>query len=106
MKSFLRIEYHRNTNEPVAICIHVPHLKYCLRQKKVDYEQGVLTNLTSVYANMCKGGVLRTFLSLDSSLSEIPKGIKGRKTKGAVYQRCVEIQSSCSHQRRSFGNYR
>ena len=29
-------------NEPVAICIHVPHLKYCLRQKKVDYEQGVL----------------------------------------------------------------
>ena len=54
---------------------------------------GVLTNLTS-YANMCKGGVLRTFLPLDSSLSEIPKDIKGRKTKGAVYQRCVEIQSS------------
>ena len=43
---------------------------------------------------MCKGGVLRTFLSLDSGLSEIPKGIKGQKTKGAVYQRCVEIQSS------------
>ena len=33
------------------------------------------------------------FLSVDSKLPDIPKGRKGRKADGAVYQRCIEINA-------------
>ena len=37
--------------------------------------------------------MLKTFLSIDSTLTDIPKGRNGRKAVGAVYQRCTEIQA-------------
>lgn len=51
----------------------------------------MLSSLSSIYNHKCKKGVLKTFLSLGSQLTEIPKGQKGRRAEGAVYQRCLEV---------------
>ena len=53
----------------------------------------MLNSLSSTYSN-CRKGVLKTFLCVGSQLTEIPKGVKGRRTEGAVYQRCLEVDIS------------
>lgn len=89
----MRIEY--NGKIPSAISILVPHLKYYLKEKNIHYDPKLLTSqsLAALYAQHCKSSIPRIFLSVDSKLPDIPKGRKGRKADGAVYQRCIEINA-------------
>lgn len=48
---------------------------------------------STIFQGKCRTSVLKTFLSIDSSLTDIPRDRNGRKAVGAVYQRCTDIQA-------------
>ena len=91
VKSFLRIEYVNK--EPSAVSILGPHLIHQLRKKEISYDESIFGHLSDIFSGKCRTSVLKTFLSIDSTLTDIPKGRNGRKAVGAVYQRCTEIQA-------------
>ena len=94
MKSFLRVEATRGTNEPTAVSVLVPQLEQHLRNIKHVFNRDILTGVSKLYPNMTCGSILRTFLAIGSTLEDIPKGSRGRKNSGAVYSRCVEIDAT------------
>ncbi|XP_019853802.1 PREDICTED: uncharacterized protein LOC109583075 [Amphimedon queenslandica] len=97
IKSFLRIEY--NCNKPSAISVLMPHLTHFLKRKKISYDEKFLAKLSLLYEGQCRTSIPRTFLSIDSTLTDIPKGISGRKAEGAVYLRCIEINADALSER-------
>ena len=71
----------------------VPHLEEHLHKMDISFDRDLLRGITKIFPGMSRSGVLRTFLAVGSQLEDIPKGIKGKKASGTVYQRCTEINA-------------
>ena len=74
-----------------AITILVSHLEFHLKRKGLKYNTVLLKNLQQIYEGSCKSGVAHTFLSLSTTLTDIPRGRKARKSADTVYQRSIQI---------------
>ena len=79
-----------------AITILVSHLEFHLKRKGLKYNTVLLKNLQQIYEGSCKSGVAHTFLSLSTTLTDIPRGRKARKSADTVYQRSIQITKAAS----------
>ena len=61
-----------------AISILVSHLEFHLKPKGLKYNTVLLKNLQQIYEGSCKSGVVHTFLSLSTILTDIPRSRKAR----------------------------
>ena len=68
---FLRIEYVNK--EPSAVSILVPHLIHQLKKKEISYDESIFGHLSAIFSGKCRTSVLKTFLSIDSTLTDILK---------------------------------
>ena len=93
IKSFLRVDCVCGGSTPTAVSVLVPHLEEHLHKMDISFNRDLLRGITKIFPGMSRSGVLRTFLAVGSQLKDIPKGIKGRKASGTVYQRCTEINA-------------
>ena len=75
----------------LAITILVSHLEFSLKRKGLKYNNVLLKNLQQIYEGSYKSGVEHTFLSLSTTLTDIPRGMKVRKSADTVYQRSIQI---------------
>ena len=89
MRSDKDLVEHKS-NSP-AITILVSHLEFHLKRKGLKYNNELIKNLQQIYAGSCKSGVAHTFLSLSTTLNDIPRGRKARKSSDTVYQRSIQI---------------
>ena len=89
MRSDKDLVEHKS-NSP-AITILVSHLEFHLKRKGLKYNNELIKNLQQIYDGSCKSGVAHTFLSLSTTLNDIPRGRKARKSSDTVYQRSIQI---------------
>ena len=88
--TFLRSDRVFDDKKP-AFSVLISQLESHLQSKNVSH--GSLTQLIKeLPSDSVKSNALQSFLVVGSLLTEIPQGRKGRKSKDAVYTRCVQIK--------------